>query len=295
MITEFVLELVAEEGCTLPAFAGYESRAAVLSAVKETDESLAKILHDGVEFPGGRGRRSVVVVRAIRFSKGAWSVVGGRSPRRLPPWPPAHGGRVVVEAGAQGELKVLILRDEYAVGFMSALTSRIGKVINVAACPLRVASVRISVLDPAKIMGDAGGDWAGADLRFVTPTYLNPLTGDMEYKILCPDPTHLMASAIAIARFVTGKDLPRPEEVAQHLYISGLDIETIKVEKGEQTPTGFTGWAKLRPKKEAGGEVRKLVQGLLRLAEVTGIGGNRSAGYGEVRVRFEAAGNESSE
>lgn len=288
MITEFVLEVVAEEGCALPWFAGYETRAALLTAVKEADESLATILHDGVEFPGGRGRRSVIAVRALRFSKGAWSVVGGRSPRRLPPWPPIQGARVVVESGATGEVKVMILRDEHAMPFMAALSSKVGKVIDVAGCPLRVSSVRISVHDPVKILEEASSEWAGADLRFITPTYFNPLSGDMEYKILYPDPLPMMASAIAIARFVTGKDLPKPEDVAQHLYISGLDIETIKVEKGEQTPTGFTGWAKLRPKKDAGKDTKKLVQGLLRLTEVTGIGGNRSAGYGEVQVRFEA-------
>ena len=292
MITEFVLEVVAEEGCALPWFAGYECRAAVLSAVKGFDESLAEVLHDGVEYPGGRGRRSVIVVRALRFSSGAWSVVGGRSPRRLPPWPPIQGARVVAQAGATGEMRVLILRDEYAVGFMAALTSRIGKVIDVAGCPLRVASVRISVHDPVKVMEEASGDWDGADIRFITPTYLNPLTGDMEYKILYPDPLHLMASAIATARFVTGKELPKPEDIAQHLYISGLDIETVKVEKGEQTPTGFTGWAKLRPKKETDKQTRKLTQALLRLAEITGIGGNRSAGYGEVKIKFETQKNE---
>ncbi len=291
MITEFVLEVVAEEGCALPWFAGYETRAAVLSAVREADESLAGVLHDGVEFPGGRGRRSVIAVRALRFGKGAWSVVGGRSPRRFPPWPPIQGARVVVEAGAIGEVKVMVLRDEYAMPFMAALSSKVGKVIDVAGCPLRVSSIKISVHDPAKLLGEASGEWAGADLRFITPTYFNPLTGDMEYKILYPDPLHMIASATAITRFVTGKDLPKPEDLAQHLYISGLDIETVKVEKGEQTPTGFTGWAKLRPKKEASADIKKLVEGLLRLTEITGIGGNRSAGYGEFRVKFETQQN----
>lgn len=287
MITEFVLEVVAEEGCAIPWFAGYETRAAVLSAVREVDESLAAVLHDGVEFPGGRGRRSVIAVRALRFVKGAWSVVGGRSPKRLPPWPPIQGARVVAEAGAVGEVRVMILRDEHAVPFMAALSSKVGKVIEVAACPLMVSSVRISVHDPNKVMGGAGGDWAGADIRFITPTYLNPLVGDMKYKVLYPDPLHMIASATAIARFVTGRDLPKPEELAKHLYISGLDIQTVKVEKGEHTPTGFTGWAKLRPKRDAGEETKKLVQGLLKLTEITGIGGNRSAGYGEIQVRFE--------
>lgn len=286
MITVFDLELVAEEGCALPWFAGYESRAALLSAVREVDESLAGILHDGVEYPGGRGRRSVVVIRALRFSSGAWSVVGGRSPRRFPAWPPVQGARVVVQAGAVGELRALILRDDYVVGFMQALTSRMGKALNVASCPLKVTSVKVSVQDPLKVLESGDGGWEGADLRFVTPTYLNPLRGDMEYKILYPDPLHMIASAIATARFVTGKDLPKPEELADQVYISGLDIETVKVEKGEQTPTGFTGWAKLRPKKEADKETKKLIQGLLKLAEITGIGGNKSAGYGEIKTQF---------
>jgi CRISPR/Cas system endoribonuclease Cas6 (RAMP superfamily) len=44
------------------------------------------------------------------------------------------------------------------------------------------------------------------------------------------------------------------------------------------------GWVRLRFKKNASTSDKKLIAGLLRLGEITNVGGNRTAGYGVINV-----------
>jgi len=143
----------------------------------------------------------------------------------------------------------------------------------------------ILLTDPNEIL-KSGEVTDEVDIDFVTPTYFNPLRGDMSYKILYPDPTLLLASLISISHQLTGVSYPKPEELASHVYLSGLDIKTPYVkEVTQETPTGFVGWVKLRIKKSADLEIKKTLTGLLRLGEVANVGGNRSGGYGVIKLK----------
>jgi len=295
-LTTFVFEVVAEGGCSLPWFPGHETRGGFLNAVRCVDEGLAGLLHSGVEC-GVRGRRAVMSLRALRMvSKVRWVRVEdeGRSPlksglgARL-------GFKALVEPGAAGWFSVAILDEGVARDAVMVLPSLMGAEVRVGSCRLRATSLRIEVLDLSRLQEDALGGWEGIDVYFQTPTYLNPLRGDAKYKILYPEVTAFLGNLVAIAKHVTGENYPRPEELANHIYVSGIDIKTprTKAKEGNAVPTGFIGWAKIRPKKDAPPQARKLVAYLLKLAEKTNVGGNRSAGYGEVVVRIEQPKQES--
>ncbi len=290
-LTTFVFEVVAEDGCSLPWFPGHETRGGFLNAVRCVDEGLASLLHSGVEC-GVRGRRAVVSLKALRMaSKVRWVRVEdeGRSPlksglgARL-------GFKALVEPGATGWFSVTVLDEGVARDAVMVLPSLMGAEVRIGSCKLRAASLRIEVLDLSRLWEDAPRDWAGIDVYFNTPTYLNPLRGDAKYKILYPEVTALLGNLVATAKHVTGENYPRPEELASHIYVSGVDIKTprTKVMEGNAAPTGFIGWVKIRPKDESPPQARKLVAYLLKLAEKTNVGGNRSAGYGEVAARVEA-------
>lgn len=295
-LTTFVFEVVATEGCSLPWFPGHETRGGFLKAVRCVDEGLAEVLHSGVE-GGVRGRRAVVSLKALRMtSKVRWVRVEdeGRSPLKFG-LGARLGFKALVEPGARGWFSVTLLDEGVARDAVMALPSLMGSDIMIGSCRLRIASLRIEVIDTARLWEDAPEEWCGINTYFQTPTYLNPLRGDARYKILYPEITALLGNLVATAKHVTNRNYPKPEELASHTYVSGIDIKTPKTKAGEgnTTPTGFIGWAKIRTKKNTPPQTRKLLAYLLKLTEKTNTGGNRSAGYGETTIKIETTQQES--
>jgi CRISPR/Cas system endoribonuclease Cas6 (RAMP superfamily) len=62
------------------------------------------------------------------------------------------------------------------------------------------------------------------------------------------------------------------------------------MEASKPAPNGFTGWVRLRLRKNASQSDKRLIAGLLRLGEITNVGGNRTAGYGVISVSGLASG-----
>ncbi len=131
-----------------------------------------------------------------------------------------------------------------------------GGELRIASCRLRATSLKIDVIDTESLWRESVSNWESTDIYFQTPTYLNTLRGDAEYKILYPELTALTANLIATAKHVTGKECPKPEEIANQIHISGIDIKTPKTKPGETTPTEFIGWVKMRPNKNTGEKQR---------------------------------------
>lgn len=71
-------------------------------------------------------------------------------------------------------------------------------------------------------------------MMFEAPTYFNPLRGSARHEVLYPDPAHLLASLVATVCELTEASYPKPEELAEHAYISGLDIKTPYVKEAQQ-------------------------------------------------------------
>ncbi|MEM4853791.1 MAG: CRISPR system precrRNA processing endoribonuclease RAMP protein Cas6 [Thermofilum sp.] len=286
-VTVVRLLLKAVSGGGLPWFVGHECRAGFLRMVSELDSELAVQLHEGGGGAGGR-RRAVFSLRPLSFLSGFELVYPDRAFSRFP-----VDGNVVFGPGARAAMSVSILREDLAGRFVVLLLPRVHELkLEVKGCLFEVEQFEIEVLD-ARSLVERGELFEELDVRFETPTYFNPLRGSARYKVLYPDPAHLMASLVATAHQLTGASYPKPEELAEQVYVSGLDIKTPYVrEVRHQAPTGFVGWVKLKAREEACGDARRVIAGLLRLGEVTNVGGNRSGGYGVVKVEASRAGDQ---
>jgi len=262
------MELVATSGGSLPWFSGSEGRGAFLSIVGQACEELAKTLHSG--------GRSLYALKPLNFKSG-YRVVGGKG-RSL-----AEAG-VLFERGARAVLEVSLFDDEVSRRFISNVLP-VATGLTVKGISFRVDALAAHLVDPLKVI-EGSRDWEGGalDVHFHTPTYFNPLTGDQRYKILYPEPLHLLASLTASAHALTGVDLPKPSELAECIYISGLSIRTPRMEASKPAPNGFVGWTRFTFKPSAQPQLCRLVTGLLRLGERVNVGGNRTAGYGVISV-----------
>ncbi len=275
VITVIDFDLKATSGGGLPWFVGHECRAGFISLVSRLDPDLGRVFHEGV------GGKSVFSLKPLRFVSGFNLVFPEESFRRFP-----VDGNVVFEPGARALMSVTISNEELAGKLLSKLFSNVQS-LSLVVKNYEFSLERLGVLltDPNEIL-ESGEIIDEVDVDFVTPTYFNPLRGDMSYKILYPDLTLLLASLISISHQLTGVSYPKPEELASHVYLSGLDIKTPYVrEVTQETPTGFVGWVKIKIKKNTDPETRKKLTGLLRLGEVTNVGGNRSGGYGVIKLK----------
>ena len=50
---------------------------------------------------------------------------------------------------------------------------------------------------------------------------------DKKYKVLYPDLTLMMASAVSTAHNLSGMNLPKPQELADDTHISDIDIKIL--------------------------------------------------------------------
>ncbi|MEZ0346274.1 MAG: CRISPR system precrRNA processing endoribonuclease RAMP protein Cas6 [Infirmifilum sp.] len=269
LITLVELELEAFKGGSLPAFPGAESRAAFLALLNAADPQVASDLH------AGREGRSVYAIKPLRFKTGYTHIKTSKTGL----------GSILYTPGARAELKVAIMDDELSRKAVLAVASKPSQ-LTVGETPFALTAISVSVIDPKQILDSGSENTSEADLHFQTPTYFNPINGDQKYKILYPEPTHLLASLIATAHSLTGRSYEKPQTLADKVFISGLSIRTPPIQAQNPAPNGFTGWAKLRFKPEAQPSDKKTITGLLKLGELTNIGGNRSAGYGVLQVKI---------
>lgn len=285
MITTYVFEVSAVNGCALPWFAGYETRAAFLGMVRELVPDLAEKLHEGETTETGR-KASVMSLKTLRFIKGCRPVWPADSVRKrvVNPYGLPVDANLLISPEAEGWFSVTVMNDEVARELLLPLSGCVGREISVKGCSLLINQVRVNVLNPEKLETPISIK-DHTDLYFKTPTYFNPLYGDKKYKVLYPDPSLLMASLISTARRILGISLPKPVDLAEKIFYSGIDIRTPITKTKTPTPTGFIGWVKLRFKDGTNSEEKKLIIKLLKLAEITNIGGNRAAGYGELQIK----------
>jgi hypothetical protein len=150
-------------------------------------------------------------------------------------------GGVVFERGARCSLEVAVFDEEASRRLVSILaTSPLRLEVNGVEFGLVGLSIRI--IDPSSVI--SGEDAVEAlDVLFLTPTYFNPLRGDQSYKVLYPDSEHLFASLVAVAHDLTGQGFPKPSELADKVYVSGLEIRTPRMEASKPAPTAS--WAGL--------------------------------------------------
>ncbi len=271
MISRITFRLRSIRGGSLPWFTGHETRAAFLSLVAEGDAELSRMLHDS---------RGLYTLSALSFEEG-YKVVATGNHR----WPgkgytrPIDAG-IVFKEGARSVFHVNILDDTLAGRLFAAISTAAGHGVLVKNQAFRIEEINFTFITPDSILSGLTG-CSILDLYFTSPTYFNPVGGG-DYKILYPHLPLLLHNLEKTAARLLGEDW---ENIATQLeaktYISGIDIRTPSHSgSGDRAPTGFLGWTRLKQK----GTPDPRLEAMLRLAEKVNIGGNRSAGYGEVKL-----------
>ena len=278
----FVVEfgLVSLSGGGLPWFVGHECRSALISLVSSFDVGLGNVLHDGIDLGGVK--RSVYSLRPLTFTSGFKVVFPNKFSRFL------VEGNVVFVPRASAVLSITLFNEDVANRLASLLVTKAhGVKLNVKGYEFSVEGVNFKVIDPIEFLKNQPEDVDEIDVNFITPTYFNPLHGDTKYKIILPDLTLMLASQAALLHRTTGLNIPKPEELSSKTFLSGVDIKTPYIkELSNEAPTGFVGWIKIRFKENIDTETKKLITGLIKIGEITNIGGNRSGGFGTVKVKL---------
>ncbi|MEM0085960.1 MAG: CRISPR system precrRNA processing endoribonuclease RAMP protein Cas6 [Candidatus Nezhaarchaeales archaeon] len=280
-VVEFVFRALSGGG--LPWFVGHECRAGLIDLVSRLDPELGSVFHEG--FSVGSKKKAVFSLKPLRFVSDFEVVFPEKSHKRF-----LVDGNVVFRPGARALMHVSIFGEELAGKFLTKLLSGVHEIkLNIKGYEFVLEKLGFELVNLREVMSADPVD--EVDIEFITPTYFNPIRGDAEYKILYPDPTLLFASLISTSHQLTGTSYPKPEEIADQTYISGLDIKTpLMKETPHETPTGFVGWTKLRIKKGTDENTKRVIAGLLRLGEITNVGGNRSGGYGVIKLKFREHG-----
>jgi len=276
--------LASQSAGTMPWFVGHESRSAFISLSSAFNQDLGSLLHDGIEL--GSERRSVYSLKPLTFTSN-FKIVFPSNFRKHP-----VDGNVVFAPQASAVMSVALFDEKLASNLVTQLVTKAhGMKLSIKGYEFSIERISLSVVEPMKLLDDQPNDADEIDLKFITPTYFNPLRGDMKYKIIVPDLTLMLASQASLLHRTLGLSLPRPEELSNEIFLSGVDIKTPYIkEVNSEAPTGFVGWAKIRFKEQAKPETRKLIAWLLKIGEVTNIGGNRSGGYGVVKVKLNGKG-----
>lgn len=276
-VIEFVLRALSGGG--LPWFVGHECRAGLISLVSRLDSELGAVFHEGSIV--GDKRKAIFSLKPLRFVSDFEVVFPERSYRRF-----LVDGNVVFKPGARAFMSVSVFSEDLASRFLSKLLSGIHEIkLDIKGYEFVVEKLGFELVNLKEVLSRDPVD--EVDIEFVTPTYFNPTHGDARYKILYPDPILMFASLISTSHQLTGTSYPKPEELASNIYISGLDIKTpFMKETHHETPTGFVGWVKLRIREGTDENTKKIITGLLRLGEIVNVGGNRSGGYGVMKLKL---------
>jgi CRISPR-associated endoribonuclease Cas6 len=124
------------------------------------------------------------------------------------------------------------------------------------------------------------------NLRFLTPTYFNIVGRDFDMRL--PEPTFLFENIAHIwnqfAPGGSGIDFSGLYEwISKNVFISSYQLKTRAFPIGKETPViGCTGWATYLVKDPENGYAIWL-DALLRFAEYSNLGGNRTAACGVIR------------
>ena len=257
---------------SIPWFVGHETRAGFLDLVKRGDKELAETLHNT---PG------LYTLRALTLTSG--SRVVWRKKTRIPGYGiirPMDAGILYTE-GARGWFQVTIYKPDLLTRLITALSHGIRAPVKIRTMELAIEELNMEAVDTNRIISEAQPVQA-LDIYFKSPTYFNP-PGGADYKIIYPHPPSLITSLQkTLQQTQNNLELQGTEET---LFLSGIDIRTPANKPGETpTPQGFLGWTRLRLDNLAQ-EQQKQLHAALKIAEHTGVGGNRTAGYGEIEVK----------
>lgn len=259
---ELCLELFGEKSVVLPFFTGHVARGLLLHVVRQVDPAASGLLHElNVSKP-----YSVTPLWFKSISRSEKGYV-------LDPLHPCRVG-------------FRFLRDRYADYVLKFFEKQSSMMILDTSFPIssiRVNSKRYEDLEKESTPVDE------LELTFRTPTYFSSLGSG--YHWMFPDAVKVFCGLMRTWNlFSNGKRFGKDDYIAyrdwltKNIGVSEYQLETRMIVMRQKKATGFTGWVTYELKDEES-EWNKTTCVLARYAEYSNIGGNRTGGFGVVKIQ----------
>lgn len=256
MPTELNLEMYSESEVLLPRFTGYISRGLLLHMLQQVDPTVSQRLHE----PNIMKPYSVTPLYfRSRKKNGQGYLLDPRSPCRV---------------------KIRFLEERYVRDVIEYFSKK--NMVMIFDTAFHIASIEIKTKDYSELKEEARPVEA-FKLYFNTPTYLASLGAGFYY--LFPEPQKIFLNLMRLWNLYTTTQKYAIDEVKEYkawliknMGVTGYEVRTMLVQMREKKAVGFVGWAIYRMKTDD--EWNKITCMLARFAEYSGIGGNRTGGFG---------------
>ena len=264
MPVEIGLEMYAEKPVVLPFFTGYVARGLLLHVVRRVDPAASGLLHE-------LDVRKPYSVTPLRF----------RSRSRV-----ENGYELDPQAPCF--VRFRFLRDEYSTFILNYFQKQNSLMVFDAV--FRIASLSVN----CKSYVDLEKEAQAVDrfrLVFKTPTYFASLGSG--YHWMFPDAVKVFLGLMRVwnlfsdgRRFGKEEYLAYKEWLAKNVGVCEYELRTrLAVMKRKKAP-GFVGWVTYEMKDKES-EWNKVTFILARFAEYVNVGGNRTGGFGVVRLALK--------
>ncbi|MEM4735752.1 MAG: CRISPR system precrRNA processing endoribonuclease RAMP protein Cas6 [Candidatus Thorarchaeota archaeon] len=250
-------------------FTGPPLRAAFLSLLRECDEQLSGRVHDE------RGIRTYA----------------------LQPFP---CGRDFTTTFLQGQIyyfRVNLLDSDRYRDAIRQFALRAGRSLRVHHEVFHLRRIDFSSYETAMMMDswieefrNTFDDTVRIVMSFITPTQLSAYGSD--YACLLPSPERVFTSLLRVWNQIEGKTAIEHvsdyrDWVEKNVHVSAYNLRTAEVDLGrERSIVGFLGRV-VYTLRNATSPLGMMTAGLAKFAELSNVGKNRTAGFGQVEVRLE--------
>ena len=263
MPVEVNLEMYAEKPVVLPFFTGHVARGLLLHVVRTVDPSASGLLHElNVSKPYS--------VTPLKFKSKAWKEQG-----------------YVLDPAFPCRVSFRFLKDEYSTFILNYFQKQNSLMVFDAV--FRIASLSVN----CKSYVDLEKEAVAVDrfrLLFRTPTYFASLGSD--YHWMFPDAVKVFTGLMRVwnlfsdgRRFSKEEYLAYKEWLGKNVGVCEYELHTRLAVMRKKKATGFVGWVTYEMKDKES-EWSKVTFMLARFAEYANVGGNRTGGFGVVRLAF---------
>jgi len=265
MPVEIGLEMFAEKPVVLPFFTGYVARGLLLHVVKAVDPAASGLLHE------------------LNVSK-PYSV----TPLRFKSKSRTDGG-YVLDPLFPCRVSFRFLKDEYSTFLLSFFQKQ--NSLMVFDTVFRIASLSVNCKSYEELEREAGVV-DGFRLVFRSPTYFASLGSG--YHWMFPDAVKVFSGLMRCWNlFSDGRRFGKEEYVAyrewlgKNVGVSEYELWTRLAVMKRKKVTGFVGWVTYELKDKES-EWNKVTCILAKFAEYANVGGNRTGGFGVVRLALRS-------
>ena len=271
MLTQFSLSFISPEGLKFQSFSGYAVRGIFFDLIKSVDEKMAEKLHSSKDI----------------------------APYSVTPVEFVESGRIVYrECGPmKGRFKITVMKDEISEILRDAIISKDS--INFVNRKAIITEISVREFDFRSFLENAKSV-RKFSIKFRTPCYFRLLSSKEgrrrgQYRAYpLPDPAFLLRSVLRL--WNSFSDVKIEEKFVEWVDDGGVSIsgfpKGIKTVRVYEHPTtnkwnvGFIGRVHYSlPDDSYNPKFSLIVDALMSFAEISNVGGNRTAGFGVVEYR----------